>query len=338
MVAFAVRVSVGDGVVIFLGMRIVVVAAGATFRVGGVRATGKMLHRRRGAGDFRGEFRWESAWGGDCVPGKGFLNLTRSFLANLTATGNVDKPSGTHLLQLKAVMPETLLPALAIDDRNDDGLGEVVEGRFERKEFDEFLNVGRAIGLDDGNPPGHGGDRCQSVDQFLAGTTAHAASADGADRGGKIVEELGVHPGILVVVDNDVGVEALAAQGRKEFAEIGRFAGSEKTDEKDKRRHAMESAVDGCSPILLMLSIAEMKTQTEGWHAERFSDLKRLPLMKTDNQGVETLRGSHPVVTMVLFALIIIAVVAFGSHVSKQRSHERGDDASGFLVSPFSGR
>lgn len=130
---------------------------------------------------------------------------------------------------------ESLLPPLHVDDRQLHGQGEFVQRRLQRKHLNELLGVSRSIGLDNQDAARGVVEFLEFRQQVLLGPAANAVAGDRPDVGA--LELLGVHGGILVVVDDDVGREAALLESREKFFQERGFARAEKTHQNYKRCH-----------------------------------------------------------------------------------------------------
>ena len=214
-----------------------VVAAVAVRRMGGSFPVWDVAHRHEDGFDFPGKCRRGDAFAVEVVMGERFLHFLPPFCVDVLPSGNVEKPRRARLFELERIVPETLLPALPVDDGKLDRLGEPRERRLQREQLDQFLGIGRAVGFNDDNPVRRVLEFVECAEQLFPRSAADATAADRDDRVGEFAEQLRIDAGVLVVVDNHVRVDAARAQSGQELAEIGRFARAEKTDEENQWCH-----------------------------------------------------------------------------------------------------
>ena len=77
--------------------------------------------------------------------------------------------------------------------------------------------------------------------KFVARPAANATPANWHNHLSQVLKQLGIHPGILIVVYNDMGLDSELGKLRQEPPQIGRFAGAEESDDENKRCHRIES-------------------------------------------------------------------------------------------------
>jgi len=143
---------------------------------------------------------------------------------NNICPGQKNMGAGARLFPFKAIVPEAFLPPLGIDDGKLDRERKFAQVGVEGEQLNEVLTVSGSVGLDQHDAAGSGGKLGQGGEQFIPGATANTIAADGGDRLRESAELLGVHPGILVIVDEHMGFHPVLLQGGEERFEECRFA------------------------------------------------------------------------------------------------------------------
>ena len=132
-------------------------------------------------------------------------------------------------------MPETALPALAIDHRELDRRGEFFECRGEGECFEKQFGIGGAIGFDKKDSAGLMLEFFERGEEFCARTAADTVAIECGDGVGKAAESFGVDTGVLVIVNEDRGLEPNLVQREDERLQECGLPGSKKTDDEDER-------------------------------------------------------------------------------------------------------
>jgi len=154
-----------------------------------------------------------------------------------------------RLIPLQLIMPESFLPPGNIDDRNLNRSREALQFRLQRKHLNQLLGVGRTIRLDQNNGIRLVLEGSQRFNQLLPRPAANTIPTDRQSLGTKHPKLLRIHLGILIIIDNHRGMKPLLGQAGDQLFQESGFAGTEKTDQKDKGRHASLDSRGGKSFI-----------------------------------------------------------------------------------------